>query len=74
MFILEWLTEYMTTPKMEMTTEVEMLGILAIGIIALVIIGVSFAVWGIGSVMTETWNKKKHKRHRRGKNNNEDKK
>lgn len=71
MFILEWLTEYFTTPKMQMTTEIEMLGILAIGIIAFVIIGVSFALWGLGSVMIKVWNKKIHKR---SKNKNEDRK
>lgn len=71
MFILEWLTEYFTTPKIQMTTEIEMLGILAIGIIAFVIIGVSFALWGLGNVIVKAWNKKIHKR---SKNKNEDRK
>ena len=41
MFILEWLTDYMNTPKMEMTAETEMLGMLAIGII------VFFGDWNV---------------------------
>lgn len=69
MFIFEWLTEYFTTPKIQMTTEIEMLGILAIGIIAFVIIGVFFALWRLGSVMVKVWNKIIHKR---SKNKNED--
>lgn len=65
MFILEWLTEYMTTPKMEMTTEVEMLGMLAIGIIAFVVIGVISLVWGIGAKIIEIKNKKGYKNDKR---------
>lgn len=40
MFIIEWLTDYMSTSRMEMTPEIEMLGLLAIGIISLAVIGV----------------------------------
>lgn len=40
MIILEMLNEYLTTPKMEMTTELEMMGLIAIGVIAFVILGV----------------------------------
>lgn len=53
MIILEWLSEYITTPKMEMTTEIEALGLVAIGIIAFVIIGVFSAVWAIGAKFAE---------------------
>jgi hypothetical protein len=49
MFILEWLTDYMNTPKMEMTGDVELLGMLAIGIIAFLVIG---ACWLIGYIIT----------------------
>ena len=65
MIILEWLTEYMTTPKMEMTTETEMLGLVAIGIIAFIIIGVCFGAWGIIDMIIKVRNKK-HKGHRGG--------
>lgn len=49
MFILEWLTDYMNTPKMELTTETEILGMLAIGIIAFLVIG---ACWLIDYIIT----------------------
>ena len=49
MFIIEWLTDYMNTPKMELTTETEILGMLAIGIIAFLVIG---ACWLIGYIIT----------------------
>ena len=43
------LNEYLNTPKMEMTTEIEMFGLVAIGIIALIIIGIVSAVCAIGA-------------------------
>ena len=49
MIILEMLNEYLNTPKMEMTTEIEMFGLVAIGIIALIIIGIVSAVCAIGA-------------------------
>ena len=33
LFIIDWLLDYLTTPKIEMSTSIELLGILAIGII-----------------------------------------
>lgn len=48
MFIFEWLANYMNTPNMEpnmeMTGEIELLGILAIGIIVFLLIGMSWLI------------------------------
>lgn len=59
MFLLDWINEYMNTPKIEMTTEIEMLALVAIGIIALIIIGIISAVWGIGAKIAEYIRKKR---------------
>lgn len=56
MFIIEWLTDYMSTPKMDMTPEIEMLGLLAIGIIGFGVIGV---IWLIGLIVEKIIKSKK---------------
>ena len=56
MFIIEWLTDYMSTPKMDMTPEIEMLGLLAIGIISFGIIGV---IWLVGLIVEKIIKSKK---------------
>lgn len=53
MIILEWLTTYLETSKMDMTTEIEMLGLVAIGIIAFIILGIIFGAWAIGAKFAE---------------------
>lgn len=40
LFIIQWLLDYINTPKIEMTLSTELLGILAIGIIAFAILGI----------------------------------
>lgn len=45
LFIIEWLYEYLNTPKIEMTTTIELLGILSIGIIAFAVLGLITGVW-----------------------------
>lgn len=56
MFIIEWLTDYMSTPKMDMTPEIEMLGLLAIGIISFGVIGV---IWLVGLIVGKIIKSKK---------------
>lgn len=56
MFIIEWLTDYMSTPKMDMTPEIEMLGLLAIGIISFGVIGV---IWLVGLIVEKIIKSKK---------------
>ena len=45
LFIIDWLSDYMNTPKIEMTTSIEVLGVLAMGIIAFAILGLIVGVW-----------------------------
>lgn len=45
LFIIQWLLDYINTPKIEMSLSIELLGILAIGIIAFLILGVCTCVW-----------------------------
>ncbi len=48
MFIIEWINDYMNTPAMDMTPEIETLGVLAIVIIffiAAVIVWAGALVW-----------------------------
>lgn len=40
LFIIQWLLDYINTPKINMSLGTELLGILAIGIIAFLILGV----------------------------------
>lgn len=56
MFIIEWLTDYMSTPKMDMTPEIEMLGLLAIGIVSFGVIGV---IWLVGLIVEKIIKSKK---------------
>lgn len=56
MFIIEWLTDYMSTSKMDMTPEIEMLGLLAIGIVSFGVIGV---IWLIGLIIEKISGNKK---------------
>ena len=56
MFIIEWITDYMSTPKMDMTPEVEMLGLLAIGIVSFGVIGV---IWLVGLIVEKIIKSKK---------------
>lgn len=62
MIILEMLNEYLTTPKMEMTTELEMMGLIAIGVIALAILGVICLVWVIGDKVVKYLRKRRGER------------
>ena len=43
LFIIQWLLDYINTPKIEMSLATELLGILAIGIIAFAVLGVFIA-------------------------------
>ena len=45
LFIIDWLSDYINTPKIQMTTSIEVLGILAIGIIAFAILAAIVCVW-----------------------------
>lgn len=40
LFLIDWLCDYINTPKYDMTLSIELLGILAIGIIAFAILGI----------------------------------
>ena len=62
MIILEMLNDYLTTPKMEMTTELEMMGLIAIGVIAFVIIFVICLVWVIGDKVVKYLRKRRGER------------
>ena len=44
MIIIEWLEEYLNTPQMEMSIEIEMLGMIAIAIISLAVMSVIGAI------------------------------
>lgn len=39
-FLFDWISEYINTSKYDMTLSVELLGILAIGIIAFAVLGI----------------------------------
>lgn len=45
LFIIEWLIDYIDTSKYDMTISIELLGILAMGIIAFAILGLIVVVW-----------------------------
>lgn len=45
LFIIEWLLDYINTPKIEMSLGTELLGILAMGIIAFAVLGLITGVW-----------------------------
>ena len=47
MIILEWLTTYLETSKMDMTAEIELLGLLAILILASMPVIVTFLIMAI---------------------------
>lgn len=40
LFIIQWLLDYINTPKIEMSLATELLGILSIGIIAFAVLGI----------------------------------
>lgn len=40
LFLLDWLSDYINTSKYDMTLSIELLGLLAIGIIAFAILGI----------------------------------
>lgn len=44
LFIIQWLLDYINTPKIEMSLGTELLGILAMGIIAFAALGVVIAL------------------------------
>ena len=45
LFIIQWLLDYINTPKIEMSLGTELLGILAMGIIAFAVLGLIIGVW-----------------------------
>ena len=44
LFLIDWLCDYINTSKYDMTLSIELLGILAIGIIAFLILGAVTAI------------------------------
>lgn len=58
LFIIDWLLDYLTTPKIEMSTSIELLGILAIGIIAFAVLGLIVGVWLLVDFVKGKVNKK----------------
>ncbi len=38
-FLFDWISDYFNTPKYEMTTQIELLGVLAVGIIVAAFLG-----------------------------------
>ena len=40
LFLIDWLSDYINTSKYDMTLSIELLGILAMGIIAFLILGI----------------------------------
>ncbi len=57
-FLIDWLLDYINTPKIEMSLGTELLGILAIGIIAFLILGV---VTGIALIIQYFKNRRNEK-------------
>jgi hypothetical protein len=58
LFIIQWLLDYINTPKIEMSLSTELLGILSIGIIAFLILG---AGTGIAILIDYFKNRRKEK-------------
>ena len=43
-FLFDWLSDYINTSKYDMTLSIELLGILAVGIIAFAVLGIATTV------------------------------
>lgn len=63
MFFLEWINDYYSTPRAEMTKEIEMLGIAGIGILAVLILaalaGLYFAISGVKHIADKAVERKR---------------
>lgn len=69
MFLLEWINNYISTPKMDMTVEIEALYYVALFIISsIVIVGIAFSVFIITKLKKFI---KKIQEHRANEDNDE---
>ena len=62
MFIIEWINDYMNTPAMDMTPEIETLGVLAIVIIFFIAAVIVWAGVSVGRFFEKLRKQKKRER------------